>query len=230
MLQTPLNNRILSVLSREELDACVPYLQPVDLKHKQVLCDIGEPFDYIYFLEQGLASVIKTMEDGSSVEVGMLGYEGFTPVPALLGADISEQHIVMQLPGNGYRIRVSDCRDLFETQSGFRQITLNFINSFMNFSAQTAACNRLHDLEQRLSRWLLASQDRFRQPVLPLTQEYLAIMLGVRRSGVNEAAGRLQDQGLIDYTHGRITLINRDGLEKAACECYALDYKRFKEL
>jgi len=223
-------NRILSTLKTEDLELMLPHLQPVTLKQHDVICEVGEIFKYIYFMEEGVASVLKRMEDGSSVEVGMVGFEGITPIAALLGDKISDQHIVIQLPGHAFKIDVASCKIAFEKNERFRRSVLNFINAFLNFGAQTAACNRLHSVEKRLIRWLLVSSDRFQSNVLPLTQEYLAAMLGVRRVGVTESAGGLQRSGLIHYTRGNITILDRPELEQIACECYGTDREQFSQL
>ena len=221
-------NRLLASLPPEDLQLLLPHMQSVDVKQKQVLYDIGEPFEYMYFIEQGVASVLTTMEDGASIEVGMVGFEGLIAVGALLGEKTAEQHMVMQLPGKAMKISVDHCRAAFEKSPSIRKAILYFTNSFLSFGAQTAACNRLHSVEQRLARWLLMSSDRFQSATLPLTQEYISTMLGVRRAGVTESAGELQRSGLIRYVHGHITIIDRDGLEKTACECYGHDYERFQ--
>lgn len=220
-------NRILSALSIAELDLLLPYMQHVELKQHQVICDVGQEIKYTYFIEDGVASVLTLMHDGNSVECGMIGFEGMTPISMLLDHNISEQHTVIQLPGSALRISVEHCQAAFEKNDFIRNAILKFANSFLHLSAQTAACNRLHSVEKRLARWLLLSSDRFQSNFLPLTQEYLSIMLGVRRVGVTEAAGNLQRLGLIQYNNGQITVIDRTGLEKATCECYVVDKKRF---
>jgi CRP-like cAMP-binding protein len=136
----------------------------------------------------------------------------------------------MQLPGAAHVIPASRCKALFEENPKVRGVLLRFVEDLLNLSSQTAACNRLHSVEQRTARWLLMASDRLGSPVLPLTQEFLAAMLGVRRSGVSEAAGELQRSGLIRYRRGQITIIDRAGLEKTACECYRLDHQRIDRL
>ncbi|MDB5478577.1 MAG: transcriptional regulator, Crp/Fnr family, partial [Alphaproteobacteria bacterium] len=222
----PFKNRILAALPNEDLQLLLPHLQQVELKKKQVLCDIGQTFDFVYFIEQGVTSFLTTMKDGASIEVGMIGYEGATPLSPLFGEQSSQHHIVTQLPGRAAKIEVRHCMAAFEKSPALRQGVLYFTNSFLNQGAQTAACIRLHSVEQRLARWLLMSGDRFQSATLPLTQEFLSIMLGVRRAGVSEAASEIQRSGLITYTHGQITICDREGLEKMACECYGNDRKR----
>ena len=213
-----LKNHILKSLPVQELELLTPHLERVELEQRRVLYDVGQRFDYIYFLEAGINSVLSTMEDGATIEVGMVGFEGLTPVAAFLGEKMSQQRNVMQLPGNGHRISILHCKRAFEEAPLFQKMILQFANSQLNLSAQTAACNSLHPIEQRFARWLLMSQDRFESDVLPLTQEYISSMIGVRRVGITQAAGKLQRDGLIDYNRGQITILNRGALEETACE------------
>jgi CRP-like cAMP-binding protein len=225
-----IKNRLLAGLSAGDLADLVKHLEPVTLPKKQVLYEVGAPLDQVYFIEDGLASVLTIMCDGASSEVGMVGREGLIGVSALLGGKVSAQHVVMQLPGTAHRIAALRCKVAFENSPSIRAVLLRFVEDLLNLSAQTAACNRLHLVEQRTARWLLMASDRVASKVLPLTQEFLAAMLGVRRSGVSEAASVLQRSGLIRYRRGQITIINREGLEKTACECYGLDRQRIDRL
>jgi CRP-like cAMP-binding protein len=219
-------NRLLAALSPTDFARISNDLQPVNLAKRQILYEVGEAFDFIYFIEEGFASVLTTMENGTGSEVGMIGPEGLIGASALLGGRVSAQQVIMQLPGTALRIGVDACKHAFDENRGVRAVVLRFIEDLFNFSSQTAACNRLHSVEQRSARWLLMASDRLGVDVLPLTQEAIAAMLGVRRSGVNEAAGELQRSGLIRYRRGEITIIDRAGLQKTACECYRLDRQR----
>jgi CRP-like cAMP-binding protein len=223
-------NRLLAALSATDFAELADDLHPVALPKKQVLYEVGEPLDQIYFIEEGLASVLTTMEDGDSSEVGMVGPEGLIGVSALLGGSVSAQQVVVQLPGAAQRIAAATCKAVFESNPRVRRVLLRFVEDLLNLSAQTAACNRLHSVEQRTARWLLMASDRIASNVLPLTQEFLAAMLGVRRSGVSEAAGELQRSGLIRHQRGEITIIDRAGLQKTACECYGHDRRRVDRL
>jgi CRP-like cAMP-binding protein len=225
-----INNRLLGALRPDDLALLIRDLEPVVLAKKQVLYEVGEPLDHIYFIEEGVASVMTMMEDGASSEVGMVGPEGLVGVSALLGGDTSVQHVVVQLAGTAHYISAARCRAAFERSAGVRRVVLRFIEDLLNLSSQTAACNRLHSVEQRTARWLLMASDRIDSNLLPLTQEFLAAMLGVRRSGVSEAAGELQRSGLIRYRRGEITIVDRAGLEATACECYGLDRQRIERL
>jgi CRP-like cAMP-binding protein len=224
------NNRLLAAFGPTDFAELSDDLRPVALPKKQVVYEVGEALDFVYFIEEGLASVLTVMEDGASTEVGMVGREGLIGVSALLGAKASAQHVVIQLPGAAQRIAVAACKAVFDRNARVRSMLLRFVEDLLNLSAQTAACNRLHLVEQRAARWLLMASDRVGDDVLPLTQEFLAAMLGVRRSGVSEAAGELRSSGLIRYRRGEITIVDRPGLEKTACECYRLDQKRLERV
>jgi CRP-like cAMP-binding protein len=223
-------NRLLKALSSADFAELRDDLHPVALPKKQVIYEVGAPLDQIYFIEEGLASVLTMMEDGASSEVGMVGPEGLIGVSALLGGKVSAQHIVIQLPGTAHRIAAAACKAVFERNARVRHVLLRFVEDLLNLSSQTAACNRLHQVEQRTARWLLMSSDRTDSNILRLTQEFLAAMLGVRRSGISEAAAELQRSGLIRYRRGEITIVDRPGLEKTACECYRLDKQRVERL
>ncbi|HVH80471.1 MAG TPA: Crp/Fnr family transcriptional regulator [Stellaceae bacterium] len=225
-----LKNKLLMGLPPEDLAKLIEHLEPVILPKKQVLYEVGARLEDIYFIDEGLASVLTTMEDGASSEVGMVGPEGLIGVSALLGGETSAQYVVMQLPGRGHHIKATRCKKVFEESPGVRAVVLRFIEDLLNLSSQTAGYNRLHSVEQRSARWLLMASDRIGSNVLPLTQEFLAAMLGVRRSGVSEAMSELQRHGLIRYRRGQITIVDRKGLEEIACECYGLDKHRVERL
>jgi len=221
-----IENRLLASLPRKDLAQLIEHLRPIDLPKKRVIYEVGAPLDHVYFIEKGVASVLTMMADGATSEVGMVGREGLIGASALLGGRASAQHVVMQLPGAAHHISASRCKAVFEQNPAVRATLLGFIEDLLNLSSQTAACNRLHSVEQRTARWLLMASDRLDSDILPLTQEFLAAMLGVRRSGVSEAVGELQRSGLLRYRRAEITIIDREGLEKTACECYHLDRQR----
>ena len=225
-----IRNRLLAVLPPNDLAALAEHFRPVELPRKRVIYEVGAPLDQVYFIEKGVASVMTMMADGASSEVGMVGREGVIGISALLGGQSSAQHVVMQLPGSAQSIAAPRCKAVFDRNVAVRAVLLSFIEDVLNLSSQTAGCNRLHSVEQRTARWLLMASDRLGSNVLPLTQEFLAAMLGVRRSGVSEAAGELQRSGLIRYRRGEITIIDPDGLKKTACECYHLDHQRMNSL
>ena len=230
LLNRASENRLLASLSQEDLKKYFSTLHPMHLEQKDVLYEVGAPIEHVYFMEGGLASILTTMEDGSSVEVGMIGLEGMVGISALLGGKISSQHVVVQLAGNALRMSASECKAAFEGSAAVRKVLLRFIEVFFNLSAQTAACNRLHSVEQRCARWLLMSSDRCQSNKLTLTHEFMSAMLGVRRTGVTEIAGELQRSGLLRYQHGQVVILDREGLAATACECYRLDRERFERL
>jgi len=222
-------NRLLSALPLRDQEQLWPDLHLVSWFIGQTLYEVGEPIEHVYFVEQGIASIVTIMANGSTSEVGMIGSEGLVGLAALLGARASAQHIVVQIPGTALRMNVALCKAAFDQRPAFRAIVHRFINSFLNLSAQTAACNRLHSVEQRCSRWLLMCADRTQSETMPVTHEFLASMLGARRTGVTAIARKFRRAGLIDYRHGRITIIDHHGLAALACECYAIDHARLRE-
>jgi len=223
-------NRLLAAFPQEDLDHFFSDLRPVSLPQRHVIYEAGAPIDDVYFIEEGLSSVLTTMADGSTIEVGMVGMEGMVGVSALLGGETSAQQVIMQIAGTGLRMNAAFCKAAFDQSEAVRRIMLRFTEAVLNLGAQTAACNRLHSVEQRCARWLLMSSDRIQSDILPLTHEFLSSMLGVRRAGVTETAGELQRSALIRHHHGQITILDHEGLEAMACECYRLDRDRFDRL
>ena len=197
---------------------------------RHVIQAVADPFEYVYFIEQGVASVLTMMANGATIEVGMIGMEGLIGVSALLGAKVSSQNVICQIPGTALWMNTARCVDAFNQSAEVRKVLLRFADALFNLSAQTAACNRLHSIEQRCARWLLMARARHTSDVIPMTHEFLSSMLGVRRAGVTETAGELQRSGLVRLQQGKVTIIDRDGLEGAACECYALDRDRLNHL
>jgi CRP-like cAMP-binding protein len=226
----PPKNRLLAALQRDEFNRLFSDLQPVSLGLRQVLYEPGDPLEYVYFIEEGVASILTGMTNGATIEVGMIGYEGIVGVAALLGSEASSQHIVIQVPGTALRMKAAKCRDAFERSATVRAATLRYVQALLDLSGQTAACNRLHSIEQRCARWLLMARDRLDGNTMPMTHEFLASMLGVRRAGITETIGELERSGLIRNTRGRVTIGDRDGLEAAACECYRIDHERLARL
>jgi CRP-like cAMP-binding protein len=226
----PQKNRLLAALPAADLNRFFAGLEPVSLPLRQVIYEVGKPLDEVYFIEAGVASVLTTMANGSTIEVGMIGFEGIVGMAALLGAEVSAQQIIVQVPVNALRMKMSTCRVAFDQSTGFRTAVLRYLAALLDLGSQTAACNRLHTIEQRCARRLLMARDRSQRDVLPMTHEFLASMLGVRRAGVTETAGELQRSGLIRYHHGQLTIIDHDGLEALACECFRIDHDRFMRL
>jgi len=224
-------NLLLAAIPQEEgLERFFSDLHPVSLSLRQVLHEVGAPLEDVYFIEQGVASVLTNMADGSTIEVGMIGMEGMVGVPALLGGRTSAQRVIVQIPGTALCMNAAPCKAAFDQSEAVRRVVLRFTEAILNLSAQTAACNRLHSIEQRCARWLLMAIDRVQSDEIPLTHEFLSSMLGVRRAGVTITAGELQSSGLIRYHRGLLTIVDRDGLEATACECYRIDHDRLNAL
>jgi CRP-like cAMP-binding protein len=216
------HNEILLCLPRSEHDLVFSALEFAELPTRERLNETGQPIEHGYFVEGGLASVLSVMADGKSVEVGLTGKEGFVGLPLVVGLDTSAHRVVMQVAGAAFRIPRENLTRLLLKCPQLEKRLNRYAQVFALQSGQSAACNNLHDVEQRLARWLLMSQDRLGGELVPLTQEFLAHMLGTRRASVTVAAGFLQDAGLIRYSRGIITIVNRGRLESAACECYAI--------
>ena len=222
-IQQPFKNQILASLPAAEAARLFPHLRPQIFKRNQTLYDLRQRVETVYFLENGLCFIATTMEDGGAVGVGIIGREGFVGATALLGGGNSPYRSFVQIAGSGYAIKAKTLAEQF--QSGSSQLSLSLrrhLQAMIVQISQTAVCNRVHELEERLARWLLMCHDRVQLDDLPITHELLAMMLGTRRSSVTVAAGILQKAGLIRYSHGHVRIENRKGLEKAACECYSI--------
>ncbi|HEV8681052.1 MAG TPA: Crp/Fnr family transcriptional regulator [Stellaceae bacterium] len=223
-------NRLLATLPSEDIQRLSPHCQQISLRQRDILYRTGEQIKHVYFIEQGIVSILTNMLDGSTIEVGMIGTEGLVGMSAMLGAETSAQQAIVQIGGTALRMSTAPCRDAFDQSAAVRRVFHRFTDSLINLSAQTAACNRLHSIEQRCARWLLMACDRNGSLTMPMTQEFLSSMLGVRRAGVTETAGELQRSGLIRYHRGQLTVIDRNGLEASACECYGIDHRRLENL
>ena len=227
-------NRLLSSLARlapEESGWLSERLETVELAHAQVLVEAGSTYEHVYFPDSAVLSVISRMADGSAAEVGTMGNEGIAGLPVFLESGATENEVVAQIPGAARRVTAEAFAAGAQEQRTLRRLLNRYTQAYLAQVAQTAACNRLHGIEQRCARWLLMTHDRVGgADQFPLTQEYLAIMLGVRRAGVSVAAGALQDAGLIRYRRGDIQITDRDGLESASCECYGIVRGQFDRL
>ena len=230
LIGKPYKNRILAALPATEIERLAPHLIPVTLKKNQTLHDAGEPVNSVYFLEQGVCSIVVAMKDGITVEVGITGYEGFVGVPAVLGGGLSPNRCFMQIAGYGYSVPAGILVERLEQPGKLRPLLERVVQGLMVQSRQTSACNRVHELEERLARWLLCCHDRVQEDRVPVTHEFLAMMLGVHRSSVTLAAGVLQQAGLITYTPGHVTIQDLKGLKKAACECYQVIHDEYVRL
>jgi CRP-like cAMP-binding protein len=215
-------NLILAQLPDAEYEALARALVPVDLPLSMQLSEPNEPIEYAYFLNSGLISTDALTEKGESVEVGVIGREGFAGLPALLDQPQMSHSVLMQGEGEGLRIRSSILRDQFVKGGVLQRLVHSFAYLQLVQTTQSVLCNRMHEVNERLARWLLTSADRMESESLNLTQEFLAQMLGVQRSTVTVAAGELQRKRLIGYSRGRINILDRKELTKSACECYGI--------
>jgi|SRR5580704_4902873 CRP-like cAMP-binding protein len=216
------SNVILLSLPDEEYNLLRPYLEPVELPQYEVLHEPGEKLDFAYFLNDGMTSIVALSRDGRSVEVGITGKEGMVGMALTVGLQRGTFRAIMQMSGRGMRMRSDVFQDVLGCASTLRAELSRFALMQGMQVAQLAACNRLHEIEQRLSRWLLMCQDRVDSNLLPLTQEFLAQMLGTGRSSVSLAAGALENAGLIESSRGTLKILNRKSLEEVACECYGV--------
>lgn len=221
-------NRILAALPRAEINRLAPHLSPVILKQEETLLD-GQT-THAYFLEEGMASVVVSVQNGDTVEVGVIGVDGVVGVPLLLGTDGAPGRTFIQIAGSGFRVKAQVLKDEFERPSELRRYLQKYMQGFMVQTAQTAACNRLHNIEERLSRWLLSCRDRTESDRLSLTHDFLSQMLGAPRTTVTLAAGLLHRAGMIDYSRGVVTIKDRATLENTACECYGIVRDEFRRL
>ena len=217
-------------MPEEQYRALSRLLVPVDLPLGMRLSAPNAPVDYVYFPVSGLISVDALTDNGESVEVGVIGREGLAGICGLLGHHMMGHSVVMQGSGSGLRIRLGPVREEFLKGGVFAQLIHSFVYMQMVQMSQSVLCNRLHPVEKRMARWLLTAADRTQSETLQLTQEFLAQMLGSRRSTVTVAAGQLQREGLIHYTRGRIRIVNRPALETKACECYHIVCSAYKRL
>lgn len=223
-------NRLLSALPAKEFDLLRPHLKRVSLWRSQPLINPDEHIPRVYFPINALASLVTVMEDGSVVEAGCVGREGMVGIPVLLGTGTTPMQTVVQIAGESLQARGDEIKHVFDLGGAFHSLMSRYIHTLFIVASQSAACNRLHQIEQRLSRWLLMSSDGINSHQLDLTQEYLATMLGVRRAGVTEAAIQLQHEGRIQYGRGNIEIVDRESLEQRACECYRVVKAQFDQL
>jgi CRP-like cAMP-binding protein len=218
----PVRNKLLLAIPDEEFRKIRSRLQFVDLPHHFILHQPHQTVRFAHFPNAGLISLVVELKDGRTVEAGLLGNEGASGMPAVLGLSRSPLREIVQIEGDAFRVRVNALRNLLPS-TPVLQATLNrYAAGLATQVAQTAACNRLHKIEERLSRWLLIAQDRVDSVIVPITHDFLATMLGTDRPSVTVAAGVLQREGIVEYTRGSVRILNRKKLESFACECYAL--------
>ena len=213
-------NHLLAALPDDEFARLEKNLEPVSLTLGEVIYESGEQLEHIYFPTTAIISLLYIMENGSTAEIGMAGNDGLVGIALYMGGSTTPSRAVVQSAGNAFKMRSRALNDEFSLGGVFQKILLRYTQSLMTQISQTAVCNRLHSVEQQLCRWLLINHDLLRTNELIMTHDLIANMLGVRREGVSIAAGHLQRQGLIKYVRGTITMLDRDALEREACECY----------
>jgi CRP-like cAMP-binding protein len=223
-------NRLLASLSPKDYELLKGHLEPVDLAYRQLLYPANRPIKFVYFLETGVGSLVNRLRNGDASEVGTIGNEGIVGLPIVFGDNQAPNNVYMQVPGTGTRMNSDVFAKAFERSITMKTYLLHYAHAFFNQVAQSVACAHHHSLEQRCCRWLLMTYDRMRSKEFLLTQEFLAMMLGVRRAGVTVAAGELQKAELIRYWRGHITILDVAGLKAQACECYDITRKEFDRL
>ena len=226
----PSQNKLLAALPPDIYKRLQPNLELVPLKLGASVYEAGGRQAYVYFPVNAIVSLLYVMKDGSSAEIAVVGNEGLVGIALFMGGETTPSRAVVQSAGHAYRLSSKLLKQEFEHGGSLQHLLLRYTQALLTQMAQTAVCNRHHSIEQQLCRWLLLSADRLPTNVLTMTQELIANMLGVRREGVTEAAGKLQATGLIHYSRGRITIIDRQKLEKRVCECYAVVKKEFDRL
>ena len=223
-------NQLLAALPKAEWQRWRPQLEPVDLPLGLVLYESGATLSHVYFPTTAIVSLLYVMENGASAEIAVVGNEGLVGISLFMGGESTPSRAVVQSAGKGIRLRAQVVKEEFNRAGPVLHLLLRYTQALITQMAQTAVCNRHHSLDQQLCRWLLLSLDRLQDNELVMTQELIANMLGVRREGVTEAALKLQQDGLIRYARGRITVLDRGGIENRTCECYAVVKKEYERL
>lgn len=226
----PRKNHLLATLPDAEWRRWLPQLESVDMPLGQVLYESGSTLSHVYFPTTAIVSLLYVMENGSSAEIAVVGNEGIVGISLFMGGESTPSRAVVQSAGQGWRLQAQMMKDEFNRAGPVLHLLLRYTQALITQMAQTAVCNRHHSLDQQLCRWLLLSLDRLQGNELVMTQELIANMLGVRREGVTEGALKLQKAGLIRYARGRITVLDREGLERRTCECYAVVKKEYERL
>lgn len=230
VLHIPIENKILAALSTSAYQRLVPHLERVNLPLQQVLYKAGEPITHVYFLNQAIASLVCIQEDGSTVEAGVVSNDGMVGLPVIWGGNSTTTTAFIQVANDGMRMKAEHLIAEFKRGGELQSLLLRYTQALFTQVTQTAACNRLHTIEERLARWLLIVSDRVQSDRFPRTQEFIAQMLGCRRAGVTVAAGILSRAGMISYRRGYITILNREDLENASCECYSIVKNEYARL
>ena len=226
----PPKNRLLAALPLEEYERLLSNLETVSLTLKQVLYEPNVPIQHVYFLNHGVVSLVNIMEDGRVVEIATVGNEGMIGVPVFLGTDKTPHQSVVQIPGDAIKMKADVFKDSVSQGGSLQSLVQRYTQALFNQIAQSAACNRIHSIEERCCRWILMTHDRVGSDQFLLTQEFLCQILGVRRPSVSVVTAILQKAGLINYSRGRMTILDREGLEASTCECYRIVQAEFDRL
>jgi CRP-like cAMP-binding protein len=226
----PRTNQLLASLPDNEWLRWQSHLEHISMPLGQVLYEPGATLSHVYFPTDSIVSLLYVMENGASAEIAVVGNEGIVGISLFMGGESTPSRAVVQSAGEGFRVRAQMMKEEFNRAGAVLHLFLRYTQALITQMAQTAVCNRHHSLDQQLCRWLLLSLDRLQNNELVMTQELIANMLGVRREGVTEGALKLQQEGLIRYARGRITVLDRSGLEKRTCECYAVVKKEYDRL
>ncbi|NEQ29386.1 MAG: Crp/Fnr family transcriptional regulator [Microcoleus sp. SIO2G3] len=225
-----IKNRLLASLPQAEYERLAPHLEPVSLSLKQELYQPNVPIEFVYFPLAGVCSLLSLTSEGDLIEVATVGNDSMIGLPVFLGASQIPGIAMVQIPGDGLRMRAEDFRTHVTPNTALYELLHRYTQALFNFISQSALCNRVHSIEQRCCRWLLLTHDRVGADEFALTHEFLSQMLGVRRAGVSEVAAKLQAAGVISYRYGKITVLDRAGLEATSCECYAMIKTEFDRL
>jgi len=223
-------NRLLGLLPPRDYARLLPHLQRIPLGYRQSLYRANSAIQFVYFIETGVGSLVNTMANGRAAEVGTIGNEGLVGLPIVFGDDRAPTSVYVQVPGAGLKMKAALFKREMARGASMRSVMLRYAHAFFNQVAQSAACNHFHSIDQRCCRWLLMTHDRMQSDEFLLTQEFLAMMLGVQRTGVTVAASALQRAGLIRYSRGNVTIIDRRALLRRSCECYGTSKKEFDRL
>ena len=227
---SPLHNSLLAAVPSDVQQRLFPNLSGLQLSLGDILYESGDIPHYVYFPTDCIVSLLYVMEDGSSAEISVVGNEGVVGISVFMGGESTPSRAIVQSAGHAYRLPAQRLKDEFNRDADMRLLMLRYTQALITQMAQTAVCNRHHSIDQQLCRWILLSLDRLPSNQLSMTQELIANMLGVRREGVTHAAGKLQQQGVVEYHRGHITVLDREKLEQLSCECYAVVKKETDRL
>jgi CRP-like cAMP-binding protein len=227
---SPKENMLLAAMPSNDYQALLPSLERVAMPLGQAVYESGAPQGYVYFPTSSIVSLLYVLADGATAEIAVTGNDGLVGIALFMGGETTPSRAVVQSAGQGYRLRASVLKKEFERGGALQHLLLRYTQALITQMTQTAVCNRHHSVDQQLCRWLLLTLDRLSGNKLVMTQELIANMLGVRREGVTEAAGKLQADGLIEYSRGKITVVDRERLEARVCECYAVVKREYDRL